>query len=199
MIFAISWNCSRSLAVTSSTSPSKVNGRSVSAVCPCPWRSALAAFGMTDTLAPDLFLIALAALELLASAATHQPLLLISEDAQWLDRSTADVLAFVARRLEAEPIVLVIAVREWLESPLLNAGLTELRLERLDDTSSRALLHAQTLDLTSAVRERLLHDAAGNPLALIELPIALRSEQHSGELLLPSVLPLTARLEQAYM
>ncbi len=167
---------------------------------PPPQRDALlAAFGMTDTVGPDLFLIALAALELLASAATHQPLLLIADDAHWLDRSTADVLAFVARRLESEPIALLIAVRESLDSPLLSAGLRELQLERLDDTSSSALLHAMAPDLTPTTRERILHDAAGNPLALIELPMALRSEQRSGHLLLPSVLPLTARLDQAFI
>lgn len=69
----------------------------------------LAAFGMTDAAAPDLFLIALAALELLAGAAAHSPLVLIAEDAQWLDRSTAAVLAFVARRLESEPITLLMS------------------------------------------------------------------------------------------
>jgi DNA-binding CsgD family transcriptional regulator len=158
----------------------------------------LAAFGMTDTLAPDLFLIALAALELLASAATLRPLLLIAEDAQWLDRSTADVLAFVARRLEAEPIALLVAVRDLPDSPLLNAGLSELRLEPLDDTSSRALLDAQAPGLTPTARDRLLHNAEGNPLAIIELPKALRSAHRSGDSALSSSLPLTARLEQAF-
>ena len=72
----------------------------------------MAAFGMTDAAAPDLFLIALAALELLSEAAAHSPVVLIVEDAHWLDRSTADVLAFIGRRVESDPIVLLTAIRE---------------------------------------------------------------------------------------
>jgi hypothetical protein len=159
----------------------------------------LAAFGMTDRAAPDLFLIALAALELLAGVAARSPLLLIAEDAHWLDRSTADVLAFVARRLESEPMVLLAAVREGFESDLVEAGLPELRLEGLDEASSGALLDAWAPDLAGTVRERLLEEAAGNPLALVELPAALRSEQRRGGTSLPSVLPLTTRLERAFL
>jgi predicted ATPase len=83
----------------------------------------LAAFGMTDAAAPDRFLIALAALELLADTAARAPLLVVVEDAQWLDRSTDDVLAFVARRLASEPIVLLAAVREGQASAMGEAGL----------------------------------------------------------------------------
>jgi len=157
----------------------------------------LAAFGMADAAAPDLFLIALAALELLADTAARSPLLLIVEDAQWLDRPSGDVLAFVARRLESEPIVLLTAVREGYASALGEAGLPELRLEGLEEAAAGALLAGHAPALAGRVRERLLAEAAGNPLALMELPVALRSDQLGGGAL-PEWLPLTARLERAF-
>ena len=83
---------------------------------------------MTDAAAPDRFLIALAALDLLGEAATRAPLLLVVEDAQWLDRPTGDVLAFVARRLESEPIVLLVGHRDGYRDAFDEAGLPELRL-----------------------------------------------------------------------
>src|SRR5437879_7561917 len=83
----------------------------------------LAAFGMTDDAAPDLFLIALAALNLVADSADRMPLVLVAEDAHWLDRSTADVLAFIARRLASDPIVLLVACRGRTENALDDAGL----------------------------------------------------------------------------
>ncbi|HEX6506155.1 MAG TPA: AAA family ATPase, partial [Chloroflexota bacterium] len=159
----------------------------------------LAAFGMTDALAPDPFLIALAALELLGGAATQAPLLLIAEDAHWLDRSTADALVFVARRLDQEPIVLLAAARDGMKSGLIEAGLPELGLEGIDAQSAGMLLDAHAPHLAHAVRERLLTEAAGNPLALVELPTALRSERLGGEAPFPMVLPLTTRLEQAFL
>jgi DNA-binding CsgD family transcriptional regulator/tetratricopeptide (TPR) repeat protein len=158
-----------------------------------------AAFGMTDARAPDLFLIALAALELLSGAASQAPLLLIVEDAHWLDRSTADALVFVARRLNQEPIVLLAAARDGMESGLIEAGLPELCLEGIDAQSAGMLLDAHAPDLPHAVRGRLLTEAAGNPLALVELPTALRSERGGGEAPFPMVLPLTTRLEQAFL
>jgi hypothetical protein len=104
---------------------------------PAPQRHAvLAAFGMTDAAAPDLFLIALAALDLLGEAAAQAPTLLTVEDAHWLDRSSTDVLAFVARRLDFEPIVLLAAIRDGFPSLFDNAGLAELRLERLDEAAT---------------------------------------------------------------
>jgi hypothetical protein len=102
---------------------------------------------MTDAAAPDLFLIALAALELLADTAAGSPLLLGVEDAQWLDQPTGDVLAFAARRLESEPIVLLAAIREGYESPLVEAGLAELRLEGLDQAAAGSLLVRTRLSL----------------------------------------------------
>jgi DNA-binding CsgD family transcriptional regulator len=157
----------------------------------------LAAFGMTEVAAPDRFLIALAALDLLADTAARAPLLLIVEDAQWLDRPTGDVLAFVARRLGSEPIVLLAAVRKGHASALGEAGLPELRLAGLEEAAAAALLAAHAPVLAPWVRERLLAEAAGNPLALLELPLALGSDQLRGGAL-PEWLPLTARLEHAF-
>jgi DNA-binding CsgD family transcriptional regulator len=165
---------------------------------PTPQRTALlAAFGMTDVAAPDLFLIALAALELLADTAAGSPLLLLVEDAQWLDRPTAEVLAFVARRLESEPIVLLTTIREGYASALGEAGLPELHLEGLDEAAARALLSSHAPEIAPRVRERLLAESAGNPLALLELPVALGSDRLGGATL-PEWLPLTARLEHAF-
>lgn len=170
---------------------------------PTPQRDAIyAAFGMGDgtgdRLAPNLFLIALATLELLSGAAERTPLLVATEDAQWLDGSTLDALAFVARRVETEPIVLMIAVREGTECALLEAGLPELRVKELDEPASSALLEAHTPGLASSVRERLLEEATGNPLALLELPAALKAEQLGGTVPLPPWLPLTTRLERVF-
>jgi hypothetical protein len=135
---------------------------------------------MTDAAAPDLFLIALAVLELLADTAAGSPLLLGVEDAQWLDQPSGEVLTFVARRLESEPIVLLAAIREGYDSPLVEAGLVELRLEGLDAAAAGSLLEAHAPALASAVRERLLGEAEGNPLALTELPAALGPDQLEG-------------------
>lgn len=166
---------------------------------PGPQRDALgAAFGMTPAAAPDLFLIALAALDLLAGSASRAPLLLVAEDAHWLDRSTCDVLAFVARRLASDPIILLISVREGCENVFVDIGLPEMHLKGLDAVSAGALLDAHTSGLAAPVRERLLDEAAGNPLALVELPAALHAEQLAGSASLPPRLPLTTRLERAF-
>jgi DNA-binding CsgD family transcriptional regulator len=165
---------------------------------PSPQRSALlAAFGMTDALAPDLFLIALAVLDLLSYLATRAPLLLVVDDAQWLDHSTCDVLAFVARRLEADAIVLLIANREQARTPL-SGVIPELRLERLDDAAAMALLETHSPDLPASLRGRLLTEAAGNPLALVELAETLASAPRVRAALLPEEFPLSARLEHAF-
>lgn len=138
---------------------------------PGPQRNAvLAAFGETTSTGPDLFLIALATLGFLADAAARQPLLVIAEDAQWLDRPTSNVLTFVARRVEADPIVLLFAVREGAESGFLKAGLQEVRLAGLSDDDSAKLLSAVAPELKAPTRQRILDEAQGNPLALVELP-----------------------------
>ena len=162
-----------------------------------PQRDAmLTAFGLADAPAPDLFLTALAVLNLLAESAARAPVLVLAEDAQWLDRATSDVLAFVARRLEFEPILLVAGIRDGFESPFNDARLGFLHLEALAAPAAAALLDRRAPGLPVAVRERLLEEAAGNPLALMELPTALKNA--SGEARLPAWLPLTTRLERAF-
>src|SRR5580693_6015523 len=138
---------------------------------PGPQRAAIqAAFGLREAAAPDFFLIALASLDLLSEMAAAAPLLLVVDDAQLLDVATCDVLMFVARRLELEPILMLIAVRDRSAPWNDQAGLPELRLEPLNDASAAALLDANAPDLTSGLRRRILANALGNPLALAELP-----------------------------
>ncbi|WP_432989064.1 ATP-binding protein [Dactylosporangium sp. CA-233914] len=163
---------------------------------PGPQRAAvLAAFGMAPGAAPDLFLIALAVLNLLAEAAAETGALLLVEDAHWLDPPSADVLAFVARRLDSDPIVLLAAIRDGYADGF-GAAIEQLRVDRLDDASAAALLDARAPGLADGVRRRLLAEAAGNPLALVELPTA--AWRLGPDPLEPQWRPLTARLEEAF-
>ncbi len=157
-----------------------------------------AAFGIAGTEASEFYLLALAALDLLSQAAARGPIMLIAEDAQWLDRPTSDVLAFIGRRVESDPVVLLAAIRDGYDSPLLEAGLPELPLGRLADEPARSLLSDRFPGLAPSVRDRLLDEAGGNPLALLELPAALGSLARGGETALPDSLPLTARLQHAF-
>lgn len=159
----------------------------------------LAAFGMSEMLdAPDRFLIGLAVLELLSDAAEYAPVLVLADDAQWLDPATAGVLGFVARRVGHEPVGLLLAVRVGEADPFGGAGLPELHLGGLAGGDAEALLAAQERDLAPEVRGRLLDEAAGNPLALVELPMSLSPEELKGTSPLPTPLPLTTQLEQAF-
>jgi DNA-binding CsgD family transcriptional regulator len=165
---------------------------------PGPQRRALEmAFGIVDGEAPDVFLIALAALGVIADAAVKTPLLLVVEDAQWLDRPSCEVLGFIGRRLDMEPVVLLFGVREGVSSPADEVGLPELRLAPLDEAAASALLSSRAGDLPPDSRARVLREAAGNPLALIELPKAL-AERDDGRTAPQNPLPLTARLEEAF-
>jgi len=166
---------------------------------PGPQRDALsAAFGAIDVPAPDPFLIALAALNLLAYAAERVPLLLVVDEAQWLDPPTAGALAFIARRVDAEPIAVLFALRNGAVSTLDGAGLPELRLGGLDDAAASELVDASTGGLTPGLRRRVLEIAAGNPLALLELPDALRLSDARIDGFSPGTLSLTSRLERAF-
>ena len=157
-------------------------------------RHLLVAFGLEEAESADPFRIALAALELLTNAASDGPLLLVADDAQLLDAPSIDVLTFVARRLAADPIVALFAVRG---EAIADSGLDELHLAPLDDATSAALLRKHAPDLPRSTEERVLREAAGNPLALVELPAAMRSiDQDAGPP--PDLLPLTARLERAF-
>ena len=163
-----------------------------------PQRGAIrAALGMADDAVPDTFLVGLATLSLLADLAESGPVLLVADDAQWLDGPTSDVLAFVARRLGADPITLVVAIRDGFDTTLAQGDMPELRLGPLDEPASRALLDLHAPDLSVALRARVLEESLGNPLALVELPKALQPH-FAGDAALPAVLPLTERLEQAF-
>src|SRR5919201_398745 len=172
-----------------------VRGRA--AELPAVQRAALdAAFGLAHEVAPEHYRIAMAALDLVSEVATDAPLLLVVEDAQWLDRPTSDVLAFLARRIESDPIILLAALRDGYASVLGDAGLPEHRLAGLDDATAAALLDASAPDLPLVVRAQVMREAAGNPLALLELPAAARG--HEDEQWVPGGLPLTERLERAF-
>ncbi|MEU7531924.1 AAA family ATPase [Saccharothrix sp. NPDC042600] len=135
---------------------------------PQPQRDALdTALGTADGPAPNPFLVGLAVLSLLSDAAAERPLVVVVDDAHWLDRSSAEALAFVARRLAAEPVVLLATARDDVPSPF--DGLPSLVLDPLPDDAAAELLATRT-DLTATDRARVLRAAAGNPLALTELP-----------------------------
>jgi tetratricopeptide (TPR) repeat protein len=166
---------------------------------PGPQRDALsAAFGAIDVPAPDPFLIALAALNLLAEIAEHSPLLLVVDEAQWLDPPTANALAFIARRVDAELIAVLFALRDGVAGPLDGAGLPELRLGGLDDEAARELVDTSVADLAPSLRRRVLQIAAGNPLALLELPATLPLDDAQIGGLPPGTVSLTSRLERTF-
>src|SRR4051812_13541208 len=132
-----------------------VRGRA--AELPAVQRAALdSAFGLTDEPAPEHYRIAMAALDLVSEVATDAPLLLIVEDAHWLDRPTADALAFLARRIESDQVVLLAATRDGYPSGLSDAGLPEHRLAGLDDVTAAALLDASAPQLPLVARNQIL-------------------------------------------
>ncbi|QIG43915.1 LuxR family transcriptional regulator [Nocardioides anomalus] len=151
----------------------------------------MAAFGMTDEAAPEPFLIGLAALNLLSESAAGQPLVLAVDDAHWLDRPSADVLGFIARRLESEAVVMVVAQRDDFPPVIAGSVVHELPLGRLDRHLAEQVLTHRAPHLGSTDLGRLLDVAAGNPLALTELPLDGVYDDSAP----PS---LTARLERAF-
>jgi DNA-binding CsgD family transcriptional regulator len=164
---------------------------------PGPQRDAVrTAFGMSAGPAPDRFLVGLAVLSLLSDAAEQQPLLCLVDDEQWLDRASAQALGFVARRLGAESVGLVFAAR--VPSSEL-AGLAELRVEGLPEADARALLDSVlTGPLDTRVRDQILAETQGNPLALLELPRGLISQQLAGRSQLPGAMRLSGGIEENF-
>jgi DNA-binding CsgD family transcriptional regulator len=164
---------------------------------PVPQRDALEiALGMSSGPAPDRFLVGLAVLSLLSEVAEQQPLVCVVDDEQWLDRASAQVLGFAARRLGAESVGLVFAAR--VPSSDL-AGLPVLVVEGLGDTDARALLDAAlTGPLDPRVRDRMLAEARGNPLALLEWPRGLTPQQLAGGFGIPSALRLSGGVEENF-
>jgi DNA-binding CsgD family transcriptional regulator len=166
---------------------------------PDPQRDALGtAFGLRPGDAPDRFLVGLAVLSLLCEAAEERPLVCVVDDAQWLDRASAQVLAFVGRRLLAESVVVVFAVREPSEAQEF-AGLPELAIEGLGDADARALLSSvMTGPMDVRVRDRIVAETRGNPLALLELPRGLTPAELAGGFGLPDAPALSGRIEESF-
>lgn len=169
-------------------------------VLPGPQRDALrVAFGLQDGAAPNRFLVALAVLGLLAEVAEVQPLVCLLDDAQWVDRASAQTLTFVARRLLAERIAMVFAVREPGDAVEFT-GLPELVVGGLTDDDARSLLaSAVPVRLDEGVRERIIDETRGNPLALLELPRGLTPAELAGGFALPEARPLASRVEEAFV
>ncbi len=164
---------------------------------PAPQRDALrTAFGLSAGPAPDRFLIGLAALGLLSEMAGERPLVCIVDDEQWLDSASAQVLAFVARRLGAESVGLVFGARVPTGDL---AGLPELVIGGLREDDARALLDsALTGPLDALVRDQIVAEAHGNPLALLELPRGWTAAELAGGFGLPGAVPLTGRIEESF-
>jgi DNA-binding CsgD family transcriptional regulator len=159
-----------------------------------------AALGLGAGRGDDRFLVFLAVLSLLAEAADRRPLLCLVDDAHWLDDASADALVFVARRLEAEGIVLLFAAREGEARPFDAPALAELRLAGLDADAAAALLDRHAgIALSPETRARLVEATGGHPLALLELPSTLSEAQLAGGEPLLTPLPVSARLERAFL
>src|SRR3954471_14562579 len=167
---------------------------------PAPQRAALGvALGRATGPAPDRFLVALAALSLLSEVAAERPLLCLVDDAQWLDAASGQVLGFVARRLLAESVGIVFAVRDPGEEAEL-AGLPQLPLGGLPEEEARALLATVIPGrLDERVRDRLVAETRGNPLAILELPRALSATHLPGGFGFENAYPLPGRIEESFL
>jgi hypothetical protein len=164
---------------------------------PDPQRAALrVAFGLSSGAAPDPFLVGLAVLSLVSAVAEQRPLLCVVDDAQWLDRASTDALAFVARRVLAEPLTFVFGSRQAAGS---FPGLPELVVEGLREDDACALLDSVIgWPLDERVRARIVAETRGNPLALIELPRGLTATELAGGFGLPQSHALSSRIEDSF-
>ena len=167
---------------------------------PKPQQRALnVALGAASGDAPDRFLVALGALTLLSDAAEQKPFLCFVDDAQWLDGASRQVLGFVARRLLAESVAIVFAIREPSSDADL-VGLPELRLKGLADEHAHALLGAAIAGrIDERVRDRIVAETRGNPLALLELPRGLSADQLAGGFGIPDLESLSGPIEQSFL
>ena len=156
------------------------------------------ALGLAASAEADRFLVSAAVLSLLAAAADERAVLCVVDDAQWLDRPSVDALVFAARRLGAERLAMLFGAREGEPRRFEAAGLPELVLSGLDARSASILLVSRSREAVPAVRERLLAEATGNPLALLELPAGLSDGQLAGNVPLPEAIPLTPRLQGVF-
>jgi DNA-binding CsgD family transcriptional regulator len=167
---------------------------------PDPQRVALAtAFGLSPGEPPDRFLVGLATLSLLAEVAEEKPLVCLVDDAHWLDRVSAQTLAFVGRRLLAERVALVFTVREPSEAREFT-GLADLVVHGLGDEDSGTLLNSAVGGpIDAQVRDRIVSETRGNPLALLELPRSLTPAELAFGFGLPGAMPLASRIEEGFM
>ena len=167
---------------------------------PEPQREALGTvFGLSAGPVPDRFLVGLAVLNLLANAAEDEPLILVIDDAHWLDRASAQTIAFVSRRLLAEHIALVLAVREPAEETEF-ATLPQLEIGGLSAADAGALVDSVLNGpVDHRVRERILAESGGNPLALLELPLTWTTAELADVLAPPGRVAVTGRLEEAFV
>jgi DNA-binding CsgD family transcriptional regulator len=168
---------------------------------PGPQREALgSAFGLVAGPPPDRLLAGIAALTMITTAVDTQPVLCVVDDAQWLDGASIEALAFVARRLSADPVTMLFAVRDGEQRTAAFEGLPELRLTGLADRAAHELLaSAAGRPLDPGVARRILAATAGNPLALIELGRGLSAAELAGALPLPDPLRLGERLERMFL
>src|SRR4051794_4903091 len=164
---------------------------------PEPQHDALAtAFGLSEGAVPDRFFVGLAALGLLSAAAEERPLVCVVDDAQWLDRASAQTLAFVGRRLRAEPVVMLFSAREPSEE---FAGLPKLVVGGLGDRAARDLLASVIPGrLDERVADQIVAETPGNPLAVLELPRDLSAAQLAGGFGLPGAVSLAGRIEESF-
>jgi DNA-binding CsgD family transcriptional regulator len=167
---------------------------------PAPQREAVeVAFGLRSGSAPDRFEVGLAIVGLLAEVAEQEPLVCIIDDAQWLDQASARTLAFVARRLMAESVALVFAVRDPAHEQTF-AGLPELVVRGLNHEDARGVLGLAIAGrVDERVIERIVAETRGNPLALLELPRGLSAAELAGGFGVSSMQPLSARLEHSFI
>jgi DNA-binding CsgD family transcriptional regulator len=168
---------------------------------PQPQAAALrGALGLAAGGGEDRFLVSLAVLSLLAEAAEDRPLLCLVDDAQWLDDASADALVFVARRLEAEGIVMLFGARDGDVRRFEAPGLPDLQLGGLDLSAAGTLIDRSAgVELSSELRGRLVAETGGNPLALLELSSALSEAQLSGAETVLAPIPVSARVEHAFL
>jgi DNA-binding CsgD family transcriptional regulator len=164
---------------------------------PDPQQQALRiVFGLSEGPPPDRFMVGLAVLSLLSEVAGEQPLICVIDDEQWLDRASAQTLTFTARRLAADPVGVVFAAREPGAEL---AGLTELAVDGLRERDARTLLDSALAGpLDARVRDLIVAETRGNPLALLELPRGLTQAQLAGGFGLPGAVPLTGQIEESF-
>jgi DNA-binding CsgD family transcriptional regulator len=166
---------------------------------PAPQREALATvFGLAAGTAPDRFLVGLAVLSLLSAAGQRRPLLCVIDDAQWLDRASVQAIRFAARRLQVDPIAMVFATREDNDDL---SGLPELVVRGLPEDDALALLDTvfATRAVDRQVRDQVIAEARGNPLALLELPGRIRPADVTGDFVIPGVPGPVGKLEQSFL